>query len=303
MLLLRTLALLAAFALLLTSCGERAEPLGELEPQYPVTVSGAEERAAVLDSSPRRIVALDGGSAEILIELGAADLLVGVPAAAGLAELRSAVRVVSSAGVLNVEAVSKVMPDLVIATTDTDTVELGRVERASEAAVYVQPARSLAEVRRAILELGFLLGRSVRARELVSEIDRRVAQVDRVLAGVGDRTVFVDIGLLITVPERSLLADLVRRAGGESVTKARGIGPYGAERLAQLDPDVYLAVSSSSEAAERLRSDPRTRSLRAVAEGDVAVLSEELVLRAGPRVGEALEAVARALHPDVFPAR
>src|SRR5262245_53881768 len=54
---------LLAVALAATACGERSEPLGELEQSYPVTVQGAGAEPAVLSGRPERIVALDPGAA------------------------------------------------------------------------------------------------------------------------------------------------------------------------------------------------------------------------------------------------
>jgi ABC-type Fe3+-hydroxamate transport system substrate-binding protein len=49
-----------------------------------------------------------------------------------------------------------------------------------------------------------------------------------------------------------------------------------------------------------LRRDPRTAKLTAVEKARFRVLSSDLVQRAGPYVAQALERVARALHPDAF---
>jgi ABC-type Fe3+-hydroxamate transport system substrate-binding protein len=63
---------------------------------------------------------------------------------------------------------------------------------------------------------------------------------------------------------------------------------------------VYLATSDSGVTLESLQRDPDTRDLGAVQNGRVVVLPDDLVTHAGPRVAEALEAVALALHPDAF---
>ncbi len=112
---------------------------------------------------------------------------------------------------------------------------------------------------------------------------------------------FVDTGFFVTVPARSLLGDLIRRAGGRSIGgPTPGFEPFDLEELAELDPEVYLTTSDSRVTLRRLRSDPRTRRLTAVEEGRFVVLDAALVTTAGPRVADALEEIARALHPDAF---
>jgi ABC-type Fe3+-hydroxamate transport system substrate-binding protein len=63
---------------------------------------------------------------------------------------------------------------------------------------------------------------------------------------------------------------------------------------------VYLATSDSDVTLATLEKDPQTRKLRAVTDGRVVVVPTDLVTRAGPRIAQALETVAAALHPDAF---
>lgn len=295
----RTLAvILLAAALAAGGCGERGEPLGVLTQTYPVTVRGAGDQATVLDAAPKRIVALDPGSAELLVALGAGRRLVGVPAGVSA---DGAERVVRATGQIDVEAVGKLDPDLIVGTPSTDRVDISRAERETGAAVYIQPAESIQDVERAALELGFLVGEPVLARRLAGSIRRTTETVDARVQGVRPVTVFVDTGFFITVPERSLLGELVRRAGGENVAgNDAGLGPFDLDELARLDPDVYLATSDSRTTLETLHRNPKTRDLRAVKSGRFAVLPVDLVTWPGPRIGTAYERVAEALHPDAF---
>ena len=68
------------------------------------------------------------------------------------------------------------------------------------------------------------------------------------------------------------------------------------QRLLQLDPDVYLATAGSERTLRQLRARAGVRRLQAVRSGRFAVLPEDATI-AGPQVGEALEQVARILHP------
>jgi len=296
----RTLAFaLVAGALAAAGCGERAEPLGELEQEYPVTVQGAGDQPAVVSSLPQRIVALDAGSAELVVSLGAGDRLVGAPPEAGIPGVAEVIR---PTGRIDVEGVTELDPDLIVATPATDRVDVSRIERATGATVYVQPALSIEDVERAALELGFLVGKPVEARRLAGELRRAAAAVDERIAGTVTVTVFLDTGFFITVPaERSLFGELVRRANGENVAgDTAGLGPFDLRELRRLDPEVYVTTSDSKTSLRSLQRNPKTRNLTAVREGRVVVLPIELVTLAGPRIARGYAAVARALHPDAF---
>jgi iron complex transport system substrate-binding protein len=292
---------LASVALLVTGCGERQELTGPLAQTYPVSVYGAGDRPTVLNQRPERIVALDAGVAETLIAIGAGERLVGVPDGMAKGPASKALEVVRQTGQVDIDAVASVKPDLIVATPNMDELDVARAGREADAAVYVQPTNSILNVEEGTIDLGFLVGEAARARQLVGKIERQVAEVDDRLTGVAPVSVFVDTGFFITVPERSLLGDLVLRAKGENIAGTRsGLGPFPLTELARADPNVFLATSDAGVTLARLREHPQLRKLHAIKKRRVEIVPVDLVTRPGPRIGQGLLAVAKALHPDAF---
>ena len=291
---------LACAALLNAGCGERAEPLGTLEQPYPVTVQGAGDQPTVLQGQVQRIVALDPGSAELLVALGAGDRLVGVPVGVRVPGAKPE-KVVRRTGTIDVDGVTSLKPDLIVATQTADQLDVARIQRATDAAVYIQPAASVRNVEQGAVDLGFLVGAAPEARQLVGRIQQDVATIQQKLADVPPVPVFVDTGFFITVSDRSLLGDLVKRAKGTSVAgPSPGPGPYPLADLRDANPQFFLATSDSDTTLESLRANPVTADLAAVRKKRVVIVPANLVTRAGPRVAQGLEAIARALHPDAF---
>jgi ABC-type Fe3+-hydroxamate transport system substrate-binding protein len=279
-------ALVATAVLLLlagTACGERKEPTGPLAQSYPVTVQGGGDRATIVNAVPRRIVPVGAGPRQILRGLGLQrrivtvdDTLVGLPL---------------------VNAIRRAKPDLIVASSGTDPLDLARARSATKAQVYVEPSSSLDDVVQAIGQIGLMTGRSIEARHLTATIEGKRKAVAARLAGAKLVSVFVDDGELSTVSSHSLLGDLIAEAHGRNVAGASPEqGPFPLRRLVQLDPDLYLATSASGLTLKQLRSRPGTRALRAIRTGRFAVLPPEASV-AGPGVGTALVEVARILHP------
>jgi len=293
------LVLLLAAGVVPAACGERREPVGALPPSYPVTVTGA-ETTLVVRSRPQRVVALDPGSAELVLALGAGDELAGVPSGVTVPKSVHAVRVVKPTGQIDVGATVALHPDLVIATPESDRVDVSQIVERSGAELYLQPASTIEDVRRAALALGFALGHPVEARKLSEHIREQVGQVEARLGSVPPVRVFVDTGLFVTINDSSILGDLIRKARGENVLAGTGIGRVDLHELRAANPDVYLATSDSGVTLDSLRRNPDTRDLGAVERGRVVVVPADLVTRAGPNVAKALETVAAALHPDAF---
>jgi ABC-type Fe3+-hydroxamate transport system substrate-binding protein len=280
-------AFAAAGAVLLlvagTACGERKEPTGALAASYPVTVQGAGDRATVVQSAPHRIVPVGAGPRQTLRSLGLGrrivtvnDTLVGLPLVA---------------------AIRRAKPDLIVASSGTDPLDLARARAATKAQVYVEPSSSLDDLVQAIGEIGLITGEPIQARHLTSVIEAKRRAVAARLAGAKVVTVFVDDGDLSTISSRSLLGDLIAEAHGRSVAgPSPEQGPFPLQRLRQLDPDVYLATASSGRTLKQLRSRPGIRELQAIKTGRFAVLPPDATV-AGPAAGAALIEVARILHP------
>lgn len=258
-------ALAVAALLFLTGCGQRSEPTGAAADLYPVTVAQTRGSPVILDRPPATVAAL-------------------TPSAANLVSSVLGRRVPAKTGAGNA--------DLVVTTLDADTIK--------PAGAYVAPDSSVDDVEQALTELGLLLDRPLRARQLVEQIQEKRDIVRARLRGVKPVTVFVDTGLFTTVSTHSLLGSLITEAGGTNVAGSRAHGePFPVSRLVRLNPDVYLATSDSQTTLADLERDPRTRRLKAVRDGRFAILASK-VLEPGGETGTELVAIARYLHPDAF---
>ena len=251
-------------------------------------------------AAPHRIVSLNPSTTELLFAIGAGGRLVGRttydvwPAAARtIPDLGPGLRP-------NVEAVLAVHPDLVVLYASDDNRDAARRLRAAGVPTAAFRVDRVADFERVTLALGALTGDSVAARATVDSVFRTLDRVRSATASLARPTVFwplYDQPLLAT-GGGSYLNELIEVAGGRNI--------YGFmkepspritfEDLMRRDPDVVLA---SPESRERYLADPRWKALRAVREGRLLVVDTTLVLRPGPRLGEAARSFALLLHPGV----
>jgi iron complex transport system substrate-binding protein len=284
----RTALALGVLALLAggTACGERKEPTGPTVRIYPVTVQGAAERPTVENSAPHRIVALGPGPHQILHALGLDNRIAPVDD--------------SFVGLPLVAQIRKARPDLIVASSDADPLDLARVRARTHAAVYVTPDGSLSDVEHAIGDIGLLTGRPVAARNVTASIERTRQRVAARLSGSPAVPTFIDTGGFATVGSRSLLGDLVDAAGGKDVAgPTPQQGPFPLRRLVTLDPHAYVTVSGSGTTLAQLRANRLAKHIAAVKSGRFGEVPSRLV-QPGPGIGEALQQIARILHPDAF---
>jgi iron complex transport system substrate-binding protein len=180
----------------------------------------------------------------------------------------------------------------------------------SEIAVYVTDPKTLAEVETGILELGELLGSTESAERAYGDIVVREVTVLKILdrwtddpdhvPSVPSVALFVQISKepLFTIGKGSYLNNLIWEAGGRSVTaKVESAFPkLSKETASTLNPEVIILSDSpdNQEANEAFRNSP------AVKNGRVYKINADILSRPGPRLVDALEQIARHLHPEKF---
>jgi iron complex transport system substrate-binding protein len=277
-----------AIVLIGVACGERSEPTGPGAALYPVTVQSANGGAPLVLKRPaQRIVVLAPSARQLLVGLGAAHQVVGLPLAQN--------------GSLLVGRLRSLAPELIVASSTNDDTIVRQAARAlPKVPLYQAPDDSIRGVEETITELGLLTGRPGGAAGLVRKIEEKRALVRKRLAGTPPVNVFLDTGVFITVSNQSLAADLLREAHGHNVGgESAGAGPFDLQELLHLQPRWYLATSDSGTTIERLRKGTVTRKLEAVKNGRFAIIPAAL-LAPSPAIGQGLVKLAHVLHPNAF---
>ena len=107
---------------------------------------------------------------------------------------------------------------------------------------------------------------------------------------------------LYTIGREAYLTDLVRRAGGVSVTAdvPEAFPRYSDEAALNAKPEAIILPTggsmgtANSTVASPLRDSPAVRNNR------VYKINDDYLSRPGPRLVDGLEALAHALHPEAF---
>lgn len=202
------------------------------------------------------------------------------------------------------EAILALRPDLVVGARGPAGSAIAEKLEARGIATYFPETESFAAIDAMILGAGERTGHAAEAKAAVAEIHARIAAVERAVSASPRTRVLVVFGLepLSVAGPASFSDEMIRRAGGTNVIAEGGAYPtIGVERVLALDPDVIVNAAMMEErASERLRKDaPGWARVRAVQADRVASITDESVLRPGPRIGEGLATLARALHPEV----
>lgn len=249
-----------------------------------------------------RIVAMEPATTEILFAIGAGDRLVGrtrfdaYPDSARLVpDLGDGIRP-------SVEALIAARPDLVVLYASGDNRPAADRLRALGIAVVGFRSDSIAGFGRITMELGRLVGDTVRAMAVRDSVMNTLAAVRRATRGVVPPAVVMPVwhNPLHVIGGTSFMNELVSIAGGRNVYDSLPApSPQVTfEDVVRRDPDIVLTGPVD---AARLRTNASWRVLRAVRADRVVAYDTLLTGRPGVRLGEAAVSLASLLHPELAP--
>jgi iron complex transport system substrate-binding protein len=308
----------AVLALVLGACASNGTPASSgaasstvpatspVAASFPVTVTDDDGVAVMLPSAPRRIVTWAPSNTEILFALGLGSEVVGVSGAFDNypPEAASITHVGGESGVSpNVEKVVSLHPDLVL--NGFEGGEDWKAElRKLHVPVFSIYGSSFDDAIHDIQTVGRITGASGPAASVTNSMTATATQVEAAVAKEPPVSCFFEAYYppLTTVGPHTFIFDVLKDAGCEPVSEgARSDYPqWSVDKLVQEDPQAYVAVSESATSAGAVSKRPGFAALGAVRDGHVYLVDSDLITRPGPRVVQALEALAKELHPAAF---
>ncbi|MDD2900975.1 MAG: ABC transporter substrate-binding protein [Syntrophales bacterium] len=254
-----------------------------------------------LAAPPRRIVSLYGGLSEILEALGVADRVV---ARIQGDDTLQKIPTVGTHLQPNVEMILALKPDLVVQGGVSKGMPALRKLEAEKVPVALFAPHDFPGLFSVIRRLGVITGRDKAAATINRGMEKRLEEVAKRVAGLKPPRVFFEVRYhnLLAAGRGSLVNDIINRAGGVNIVDSpKKLAPFGLEALIQAQPEVYIIQQGPmNRSPEDIYTRPYFQELRAVKTKRVLVVAESLFSRPGPRSAEAVEKLARFLHPDAW---
>jgi iron complex transport system substrate-binding protein len=256
-------------------------------------------RAVSVPAEPARIVSLLPSHTQTLFTLGLGARVVGVddfsddpPEAARLPRLGGLYDT-------HVEEVLALKPDLVLLSESSNAATPLEQNGVS---VWAGSARTFDDVFRVIDAIGTMVGRYQEARGLSDRIHDEIAATERRLSATNRVRVYYELDSTpYTVGPSSFIGVMLAKAGGSNVI------PEGLGDFPKISPEVVVSGNPSiilGASLEEIAARPGWDKIEAVRTARVHRLPEaesRLIARPGPRIAEAVRALARWMHPEVNP--
>lgn len=296
------------------SAAESASPTPAPSPMaetaFPVTVTDDLGRTVTIAQRPQRLISLAPSLTEVLFAIGAGDQIVGVTEYCDYPEeAKTRERIGGfSANTISVEKIVALKPDLVLAAGGFQMPVIDALEELNIPVVALDP-QNMEQVYSSIAVAGRLTGHIREAGQVVAEMQRRVqAVVDRVANIPPEKRPKVYWQIwdepLMTAGPSAFAGQLIELAGGVNIfgDLTESYPQISAEEVVKRNPDVIMGPDTHGDklTVEVFRQRPGWADITAVREGRIYLMDGNIVSRTGPRLVDALEAVAKALYPDLF---
>ncbi len=291
---------------LLVGCSKEAaneKILNKENTTYPLTVTDSYGKQVTINKKPEKIVSLGPNTTEIVFGLGLGDKLIG---RTDFCDYPSEVSKVPSIGSLmepNVEKIISLKPDIVLASTHVKEEVINKLKDLG-VTVYAVYEKDTFEGTYSIIEkIGSVLGESAKAKKITDDMKAKVSTIENKTKSINKPKVYyvVDFGDNgdYTAGGDTFVGKIIELAGGQNIAKDLQGWQYSFEKIVENDPDIIICTSNYGAKA-KLMNAPKYKDLRAVKEGKVFEIDENIIVRQGPRVSTGLEEMTKLLHPELF---
>ena len=254
---------------------------------------------------PPRTISLAPSVTEILFALGAGDEVVGVSTYCDYPPEVTRIKRVGTFLTPNVEEIVALRPDLIIGVPTPGNEGPVRSLQSLGLKVVIVGGDTMRQMRESIDVIAQAIGRPGAGRDLLERLDARLAAVRERVRDAPARRVLMVVGQkpLVAVGSGTFPDELIRMAGGINVAGGTALAwPHvNIESVIAWAPEVIIDTSMGTEESPRtLEFWKQFPSLPAVRDHRVYGYRSYQLLRPGPRITEALDALARAIHPERF---
>jgi iron complex transport system substrate-binding protein len=274
-------------------------------PATAITVTDDAGTVITLNTPPARIVSLAPSNTEILAALGLLDRVVGVTDVCNYPPEVKNITHIGGYSAISIEKVSASRPDLIVASDITPPETVSRLREIGLTVVVISP-RNIEDTMRDIRLIGTVTGTGTTADLLTANLSARIAAAAPPASSSYRPTVahVVWHSPLYVSGNETIQNDVIIAAGGTNIFSDKsGWNTVSLEEFLTRNPDIIIVsggdgmdTSGKDVILEAFMTNPQYASLTAVKNHQVYSVNADAISRAGPRIADAVEQVAKIVH-------
>lgn len=256
------------------------------------------------DYTPRRIVCLQPSATVILDAIGALDRVVActrycaevVPAVADGSRT-----ILADSWTADTDQIVAARPDLVIAAVPYQEKAVAEILKAGARFLGLAP-KTLADIYSDIAAIAGVVGKRGSGNDVIASMQGRIQEVEAPVGPGARLRVFCEEWGKPIIASQRWVAELVEAAGGTLVgTPGKS---HSAQEIAGHNPEVLIAAwcgAGDRVPLEKIIAERGWQQTPAAMSGRVFCIRDELLNTPAPTLLRGLDALAWAIHPELFP--
>jgi iron complex transport system substrate-binding protein len=297
------LSMLTTLGLLLAACSPAPTPVA-------ITLTDGLNRTVTLQGPAQRIVSLAPSNTELLYEVGAGAQVIGRDDFSDFpAEAKALPSVGGSMSNYDLAAIAALKPDLVLAAQINTPEQVKALENLGLTVFYLNNPEHMVGLYQNLQNVGTLTGRTDQAAALIQSLDARFKTImDNLPTITTHYKVYYELdatdpSMPFTAGPGSYINIILETAGDQNIgaTLSSPFGSISSEEVINQNPDfILLGDTAYGVTIESVKQRPGWSAINAVKNDRIYAFDDNIVSRPTARIVDAIEILAKILHPDVF---
>ena len=275
-----------------------------------ITITDDLGREVTIEGTPQKIVSLAPSNTEILYALGLEDKLVAVTEFCNYPEDALSKEKVGGYGDVDIEKIVVINPDLILAEDLHKHEVIPALERLGFTVIALVP-HNFQEVMDSIMLIGRVTGVEEKALQIVDDMSKKIKTItdetDKINQEEKPKVLYVIWHEpIMSVGSDTRIHELIEKAGGVNIAAVAGEGypTLTLEEIINTNPQVIMVNEEDYEGGDISRqfilNESRLAVVDAFINGQIYGINADLTNRPTPRIVEALELMAKMIHPEIF---
>ena len=286
-------------------------PTASAAASFPLTVQRSDGKALTIAAAPKKIVSMSPAATEIIYALGAEASLAAVDKNADYPDGAKNFATKVDAYEPNVESITGLSPDLILIANDAGDI-VSKLDSLNLPVLFIdidKQVTSVDDVMEQITLMGKITGTSAKATTLVAGLEARVKKVTDGVASVpaaSPTKVYHELDSTFhSTSDATFIGDLYKILKLQNIAGDGGGTAYPQltqEAIIAANPGVIvLADEEFGVTVDSVKARPGWSAIDAVKNDRIVGLDASIISRPGPRIVDALEALANDIYPERFP--
>jgi iron complex transport system substrate-binding protein len=263
-------------------------------------------RKVEIPNAPQKVISLAPNITEILFALGLDEEILAVTSFCDYPEAAFLKPKIGGFTNPSIEMIVSLKPDLIIATRDGNRKETIQRLKDLGLPVYVIDPKGFDGVMKTVINVGEVVRRQDEAQRIVTNMRTKKENILALTQSLSKPKVFFQVGdaPIVTVGKATLANDLIRLAGGRSISEDESANypSYTIEAILLKAPEVIIisSMESKRDHLNLVKKWQNWKSIPAVKKNAIYVADSNLVDRPSPRIVEGLEIMVKMIHPEAM---